>query len=223
MKKYIAIFLVFVLHFGFAQGGGFRIDINSTLFSGGINNAQLLLNETENDFARIRLTNSLYDPSSNNRFWDIAAKIGTNSANDLLNFYSRGSGTNILSLRGDGRVGVLTSQPSAAFEVNGYTKLGKQAPKIKMKKLTGDIVETGSSQFVVTDIPFVNKILAVDIFVFNESSGYSYPPGVNYNYRLWVDIEAEQELGGENHRISLLDLTNSVRGQPYTILITYEE
>ena len=214
---------MFVLHFGFAQNGGFRVDLNSTLVSGGINNAQLLLYEMENDYARIRLTNSLYNSSSNHRFWDIAATIGTNNANDLMNFYSRGAGLNILSLRGDGRVGVLTSQPDAEFEVNGYTKLGSQAPKIKMKKLTGDIAESGSSQFVFTDIPFVNKILAVDIFVFNESSGHSYPPGVNYNYRLWVDIEAEQDFGGQNHRISLLDLTSSVRGQPYTILITYEE
>ncbi|NND07305.1 MAG: hypothetical protein HKN87_13085 [Saprospiraceae bacterium] len=86
-----------------AQDSGLRVDKNSVL--GGINGAHILLFENENDFARLRLTNSLFSADTNNRFWDIAGRIGPNSSgsDDRLNFYLNGYG-NVLSLMGDGQV-----------------------------------------------------------------------------------------------------------------------
>lgn len=86
-----------------AQDTGLRVDKNSVL--GGLEGSQILLFENDNDFARLRLTNNLFDPATNNRFWDIAARIGVNAngIDSRLNFYLNGHG-DVLSLLGDGQV-----------------------------------------------------------------------------------------------------------------------
>ncbi|NND07307.1 MAG: DUF1566 domain-containing protein [Saprospiraceae bacterium] len=86
-----------------AQNTGIRIDKNSVL--GGLDGAQILLFENEDDFARLRMTNNLFEASTNNRYWDIAGRIGSNSSGlgDRLNIYLHGYG-DILSLHGDGQV-----------------------------------------------------------------------------------------------------------------------
>jgi hypothetical protein len=93
-----------------------EINANSTL--GSLTGAQLLLMENDNDFARLRFSNNLYDAVSNNRFWDIAARIDeTSTGTDaFLNFYREGYG-DILSLRGNGFVGIGTA-PFAPLHLN---------------------------------------------------------------------------------------------------------
>lgn len=88
-----------------APQAGLQIQLNSTM--GTLDGAQLLLMEDENDFARLRLTNSLYNAGTNNRYWDIAGRIDASATGvgSLLNFYREGFG-NVLSLRGNGWVGI---------------------------------------------------------------------------------------------------------------------
>jgi hypothetical protein len=101
--------------------GGLEINLNST--TGSLPGAQLLLIEDENDYARIRLTNSLYHAGTNNRFWDIAARVDETESgvNSLMNFYRHGFG-DVLSLRGNGWVGIGTF-PGAALHVNASQPL----------------------------------------------------------------------------------------------------
>src|SRR6185503_16191605 len=59
------------------------------------------------------------------------------SASDIVFGYGSSSSlTEIMRIKGTGKVGINTSTPQAELEVNGYTKMGSSAPKIQMKKLT---------------------------------------------------------------------------------------
>ncbi|MCU0404006.1 MAG: hypothetical protein MUE99_05605, partial [Chitinophagaceae bacterium] len=88
--------------------------IHSNSVTGNIEGAQLLLFEEENDFARLRMTNSLHS-TENNKFWDIAARIsnGTAGPNDRLNIFLNGYG-DVISLNGLGNIGIGTGAPVAA-------------------------------------------------------------------------------------------------------------
>ncbi len=125
MKNLISSLTFLILCTGsiHSQDTGLQIDKNS--FLGGLEGAHLILFEAEDDYARLRMTNSLFDASTNNRYWDIAGRIGVNSSGleDRLNFYLRGFG-DILSLRGNGRVGIGTISPAATLDVIGKIKIG---------------------------------------------------------------------------------------------------
>ncbi len=94
--------------------------IHGNSFVGTPDGAQLLLYEEENDFARLRMTNSLHS-AENNKFWDIAARIsnGTAGSNDRLNIFLNGYG-DVISLNGLGNVGIGGSAPVAARVLLSY-------------------------------------------------------------------------------------------------------
>lgn len=74
---------------------------------------QLYLYETqEGDFARLN-----YFSAGGERFWSIAGRSGdTDPTTGILNFYNSTSG-DLLSIRGDGSVGVGTTAPAARLSV----------------------------------------------------------------------------------------------------------
>ncbi len=119
-------FIAACFNHSIAQDTGLRIDKNSVL--GGLNGAQILLYETENDYARLRITNSFFNESTNHRFWDIAGRIGPDNSGleDRLNFFLNGVG-DILSLRGTGRVGIGTISPTAKLDVRGSIRIDNDA------------------------------------------------------------------------------------------------
>lgn len=59
--------------------------------------SQLLLEETENDYARMTLRST-----ANNTRWDMAGLTSTTNANAQLNFFFSGLNADVLSLRGNG-------------------------------------------------------------------------------------------------------------------------
>ncbi len=119
----LSVLIIFSFEDVEGQDTGLRIDKNSVL--GGLDGAHILLFENENDYARFRLTNSLFNSSTNNRFWDIAGRIGPNNTglDDRLNFFLNGVG-DILSLRGTGNVGIGTISPTAKLDVRGRVRIG---------------------------------------------------------------------------------------------------
>ncbi len=83
--------------------------------SNGINLAQLLLEESELDFARLRFSNT-----AANKFWDIAAICNSVNLNAGLNFAYKGVG-DILRLFGNGNaalMGTLTQNSDARLKTN---------------------------------------------------------------------------------------------------------
>ena len=117
------------------------------------------------------------------------------------------------------KVGINTINPQAALEVDGFTKLGSNAPKVKMIKLTGS---TAASQGTYIDIPhglISNKILSIDVLVeyFPGSSiqrNYSVNPGYQFDYYFG------------NTAVRLTNISGNsafILSKPVRILITYEE
>jgi hypothetical protein len=74
--------------------------------------------------------------------------------------------TSRLAISNTGNVGIGTTTPSSALEVNGYTKLGSSAPGIRTALFTGT---TGSTQGATVSIPLTGitgaQILSVDVMV----------------------------------------------------------
>lgn len=91
-----------------------HINANSSLSS-----PHILLHETGNDYARIN-----FDNNNGSNYWTIAAYIASTNKNDRLNFWNGTSG-DILSLTGDGRLGLNVGiSPKTTFHVgNGHRVL----------------------------------------------------------------------------------------------------
>ncbi len=77
-----------------------------------------LLDSTDSEFARLSFFNdqqSFVNPGSPD-MWTIAASITPSAENDRMNFFNRRFG-NVMSLTGDGLVGVNTTSPLAAMDL----------------------------------------------------------------------------------------------------------
>ena len=218
-KSFLLILsLTFVFNPLIGQESGQQIDYNSFLLSGSLNGAHLLLNESgSTDYARLRFTNSSFNSSTNNRYWDIAAKIGSSNNLDEMNFYSRQYG-NVLSLSGDGKVGILTTSPGAALEVNGFTKLGNNAPQVKMKKMEVTTDNETADDCFDTQIPESNKILSVGIHLYDNISSLVIPR----NYGGAYDFNYFMRTTSGSFEVCLDKNGSSSRGNDFVILLTYE-
>jgi hypothetical protein len=79
---------------------------------GSLSDPQLHIHENGNDYARIN-----FDNNNGSNYWTIAAYIASNNRNDRLNFWN-GTGGDLLSLTGDGRLGLgVGISPKTTFHV----------------------------------------------------------------------------------------------------------
>ncbi|OYU66201.1 MAG: hypothetical protein CFE22_10015 [Cytophagaceae bacterium BCCC1] len=128
-----------------------------------------------------------------------------------------------LFVSGSSRVGIGTSNPTTKFEVNGFTKLGSDAPSIKIKKLT---IQTASSDVEPNNITYVPhglngaKILGVQVLVeyaLNQYVPNAFTNNPSYEFHYLVnntnDIEIKVKPGN----------SSSILNKTAKILITYEE
>jgi hypothetical protein len=90
--------------------GGVNVLLNSN-----IGQPQLRLTEDQSDYARLE-----FDNTQNNNYWHIAAQAETNAADSRMNFFFRNGsvGRDIMSVRGNGNVGVNTINPTARLTIN---------------------------------------------------------------------------------------------------------
>lgn len=87
-----------------------------------------------------------------------------------------------------GNVGIQTNNPQATLDVNGYTMLGADAPKIKMKKFTGTVPGlAGQSTSINLGIPDSSIILS-NVIVSDPVNGLIQPlsalTGVQFTYSI---------------------------------------
>ena len=137
-----------------------------------------------------------------------------------LEFRTNGNSTKMV-VRQNGNVGIGTNNPGALLEVNGYTKLGSDAPSIKVKKITSISAPTEGGYVVIGLDLDVSKILAVSVLVFNTGPGYAhwYGPntggfGVNYYWYLAGTALVLVNRNGDS---------NGILTTPVKITIVYEE
>ncbi|HKK76527.1 MAG TPA: tail fiber domain-containing protein [Saprospiraceae bacterium] len=90
--------------------GGIDVRLNSNL-----SKPQLRLTEDQDDYSRLEFNNT-----QNNNFWHIAGQAAEEPANSRMNIFFRDGnvGRDILTVRGNGNVGVNTFSPSARLTIN---------------------------------------------------------------------------------------------------------
>lgn len=141
-------------------------------------------------------------------FDDIAFGYGTSSAL-----------TETMRIKGNGRVGIGTSTPAAELEVNGYVKLGSNAPAVKMIKLTGTTASTQGGMINIAHGLTPAKILSIDVLV--EYTGNSF---LHSSYTLNPGYEFNYFTNGTNLTIAnVAGNSANILSRPYKVLITYEQ
>lgn len=180
----------------------YRLDISGRMrirSGGDLNNsAGIFLNNTDNSA--------------------IPAFMGMQS-NENIGFYGNTSGWSFVMNTTTGKTGIGTTTPASTLEVNGFTKLGTDAPAVKVKKLTGT---TASAQGLNVHIPHgvtLSKIIAVTVLVESLSNNYTPPAfnlftGYEYNFDL---------LDGDIWIFNVDGNSGNILSKPFKVLITYEE
>ena len=179
--------------------------------------ARMRIRSSGSNSAGIWLNNS-----ANN---SLPAFIGMRSDN-LVGFYGSAApnaGWGFLMNTDNGKVGIGTDNPAAQLEVNGYTKLGSDAPSIKMKKLTGTTSPNNGGEVSIAHGLDFAKILSVSVMV-----SFYLPTTSNL---VWV--HSGDKLNFANFQwacgttnISVTNFPNecfSIFSVPIKIVITYEE
>jgi hypothetical protein len=165
-------------------------------------------------------------------YGSLASNYGLGVQSNLFQVYSSASTSDIafgygtsaaftenVRMKGNGKVGILTNNPQAELEVNGYTKLGTNAPAMKVLKLTGTsaIAQGGS-----VNIPHglvAAKILSVSVtleYVINGFIPSSYTLNPGYEFYFYY--------GGTNITVvNMAANSANILSKPIKILITYEQ
>jgi len=128
--------------------------------------------------------------------------------------------TEKMRINHDGNVGIGTSSPDTKLEVNGFTMLGDNAPKIKMKKITGATAETqGAFVTITTGIP-IGKIISVDVLVERSNNVYFHH---SYTQEIGVEFNFYTNTTGNITLYNISGNSGSILSKNYKALITYEE
>ncbi|WP_395076823.1 hypothetical protein [Flavobacterium sp.] len=122
------------------------------------------------------------------------------------------------TIQDNGNVGIGLAIPTTKLEVNGFTKLGTDAPAIKVMKITGTTAATEGGVMNFNHGLDSAKILSISVFVNYYLNNYvptSYnSTGYECNYYL---------LGSFLALINKPANSNAILSKPVRILITYEE
>ena len=123
-----------------------------------------------------------------------------------------------MRIKGTGNVGIGTNNPTTKLEVNGFTKLGSNAPAIKVLKLTGTTANAQNGSVTILHGISPDKILSTTILV--EYSANSYIPA-SYGR---AGFEFDFYISNNNIYIwNSAANSSSILSKPFKIMITYEE
>lgn len=118
------------------------------------------------------------------------------SMNGSTNLSLRTVGLDRLFINNQGKVGINTITPATQLEVNGFTKLGSDAPKIKVKKITGITPSTQGGRSTYLYGLLMEKVIAiyakVSIPPYSMFPGYKFFPNNEFytyidNNQLWIE------------------------------------
>jgi hypothetical protein len=124
-----------------------------------------------------------------------------------------------IRIQPSGEVGINTNAPTADLEVNGFTKLGSDAPAIKVKKYTGTTPGSQGAQINFIHGLDAAKILQVSVVI-------EYSPGnyVSGGYTWTGGYESSVYYTGAAVFVCNRSANSAnILSKPFKVLITYEE
>lgn len=135
------------------------------------------------------------------------------------------SGTNsttsseLMRIKGNGNVGIGTTTPTAKLEVNGFTKLGTDAPAIKVKKyLSTTALTQGGTATIAHGLTYA-KIISATVLV-EASQGKLFPPNITRS----PNVQYDYDIDGTNIYVTNIPGNSlAILDQRLIIMITYEE
>jgi trimeric autotransporter adhesin len=183
---------------GHFSGGKFYISGNTglgtenpatklhVLFNSTVLSPHLLLDENENDYARLMFKNT----GSPTKSWSLAGLTSANDADSRLNFYYHNgtSGADIVTITGNGKVGIGTFNPQATLNVVGTVQVGAAGKAFsEIKEITGTLPTGGIYTFSYPS--GYNKanirVLTLEVFVLNR--WYGQRSDFHFEYTLYDD------------------------------------
>ena len=150
----------------------------------------------------------------------VVEKTGAASRTNVgASFSAAGADNNYGLLVPYGKVGIGTDDPDVALDVNGYTQLGSNAPKIKIKKLTGTTNAAEGGTTTIAHGVTSSKIISMTTLVFNTAVAALPPewlaaPGYQYHANFDVTL-----IYIENHTTN----SEQILSKPIVVTILYEE
>lgn len=151
-----------------------------------------------------------------------ATAIGARAMVGASNTIVLGSINGVNGATSNVNVGIGVSDPDAELEVAGFTKLGSDAPKIKMKKLTGTTAATEGTSVSVPHGLTATKILSCQVLVdWNGGSNGAWIPA---SYTLSADYEFH--FYTTNTFVYVANMAGNsanIVNRDFVVLLTYEE
>ena len=186
-------------------------------------NSDLHIHKNAFSNTELRITNlsSGYDVTDG---FTIAMKNGGElemnyKESEKVTFQTNTSATPELVLQTNGNLGLGVATASAKLEVNGFTKLGTDAPAIKIKKINTTSPSTEGAIINLDHLLSPNKIIGVQVMLEYISNSY-VPPSYDGNGGYWYDWYIS---GDKIYIKTKAGSSGSILSKPIKIIVTYEE
>jgi hypothetical protein len=134
-------------------------------------------------------------------------------------FQTNTSSTPELVLNTNGNFGLGVNNATAKLEVNGFTKLGTDAPAVKFKRINTTSPSTEGGSINLDHLINPAKILAIKVLLEYNTSQY-IPPSYDGNPSYWFDWYCS---GDKIYIKTKAGSSSSILSKPIKIIITYEE
>lgn len=170
-----------------------------------------LLNPTTTTLGLNRIRTSTANTSANG--WETVFWNSTSASSNLITLHSKTNNITALQLNGLGDLIVF-----GGSETKKFTKLGEDAPRVKMKELTGTTANLSGGMVEIAHGLTQSKILSVSVLV-TDTYGSDVPPGLSFS-------SARYEFYVIANHVRIQNITGSdtqILARPARILITYKE
>jgi hypothetical protein len=184
-----------------------------------------VFHDTENDFTKPHI-NVVTAVDANNGMIKMSNLTASRSFGQYFNLNSGTSANNFLSFDYNGTTPILDLKGNGNVNHAGFTKLGSDAPSIKVKKYAGNTASVDGGTIEILHGLGNDKIVSMDLMINYSGAAYieeDYVAAAGYECNLFVG------LGTINFLQPVIKITNkagnsaNVLNKPYKLIVTYEE
>jgi len=184
-----------------------------------------VFHDTENDFTKPHI-NVVTAVDANNGMIKMSNLTASRYFGQYFNLNSGTSANNFLSFDYNGTTPILDLKGNGNVNHAGFTKLGSDAPSIKVKKYAGNTASVDGGTIEILHGLGNDKIVSMDLMINYSGAAYieeDYVAAAGYECNLFVG------LGTINFLQPVIKITNkagnsaNVLNKPYKLIVTYEE